>query len=165
MAPTITWLKTSILGTILLGAISSILAVGILRLLARLPARYRSPLLRKLVSYLYIPYRSPHSVLEHLRASSDPRTVVVTCVVLLAQFCFFSLLLCSGFILVTLLAAIIKHPSGPFQYACLFFSTFVGVSGAINASRILTLLEAIYKLYMEDPQTGAVARPKKEIHS
>lgn len=81
----IEWFKTTLLGTIALGACGSILAVGILKLALALVRRI-SPTLgrtgeRIVVAFAYAPQR----ILEHIKTSRNTNELIVFCLLLLFQ--------------------------------------------------------------------------------
>lgn len=89
---TIEWLKTSIPGIVILGAVGSIFAVLVLKLLGFLLQRpllqMRSTLLRPILGAV----RGPSLIIDYLKTSKDPRELVVTIALLLSL----AVLTCAG---------------------------------------------------------------------
>jgi hypothetical protein len=73
------WLKTSIAGIVLLGAIGSMLAVRILKL-ALFLIRRTTPKVRSATDRVLLIFRAPHYVREHLHSSQHVPQLIVTCI-------------------------------------------------------------------------------------
>jgi hypothetical protein len=158
----IEWLKTSIPGIIILGAIGSMLAVGILKLAVTLLRRFAPPLRKHTIGRVLIFLRAPRYLIEHLHSSDDSKELIVTCIFVLAQFIFMALAMCMGFLMIVVGAASQslsghRFPLIVFLGSLLFFlSTFF----TLHYMSILTL---IYYSHMKQTDAAAIVQSRGDV--
>ncbi|WP_332734381.1 hypothetical protein [Flavihumibacter sp.] len=158
----IEWIKTSIPGIILLGAIGSILAAALLKLLALVVARWLLPAKSSLTKYVYGFRNGPQLVIEHLKASQDPRELLVTVALILAA----QILVGGGIATGTVLTALgsISHSQNAEASQHLIFSgSFLSFISLLFFAKLTRHLLAIYMIHMSAVEKAVADIISKQI--
>jgi hypothetical protein len=161
----IEWLKTTIPGIILLGALGSVLAVGLLKVTAVAISRFLRPATKSVLGRAFVFLRSPHYVVEYLRSSStDIRELIVTCTFLLASVVFACEFIVIGILIMVVSASLDQiKPGTHFSDFSLFFGSFLFFSGIILGKKILGLITQVYDIYMKRAEDDAAAKARDEF--
>lgn len=138
-------LKNSILGIVLLGAIGSLLAVGILKLSAFILRRIVKPKVNSIIGAISAGIEGPFRVIDQLGDSSDVRQVLVTAIALIAIEVFSASLFVFGGVILFVSAAL--PPSARSAISVLFGSTSFFL-GLFLIRKSLNYVFALYSVYM-----------------
>src|SRR6266478_2603573 len=146
----IEWLRTTIPGIIILGAIGSILAVVVLRVCRSLLIRLLKPLGIRIASVAVFFFRVEHHIIEYLRSSSDVRELITTCTVFLAVLILWACLTLASLMLLLVGVLISTLAPNDFNGPILTFAgSFSAFSFAILWQTELRAILQLYYLYME----------------
>jgi hypothetical protein len=160
----IEWLKTSILGLILLGAVGSILAVGVLKLSAFLIQRLFKPAFHSTAGRVFVLLRASHYVIEHLRRSDDPRELIVTCMIALGSFLFISTAALAGFLFFAVgIATQHADPDAAIGSEMILSGSLLFFIGTFLSLRLLRIMWAIYEVHMRSVEERATADAADEF--
>lgn len=160
----IEWLKTSIPGLILLGAVGSMLAVGILKLAVVCIRRAFAPAFHSATGRVFTLFRASHYIVEHLRESDDPRELIVTCMIVLAGFFFDCICMAMGFLFFAIgIATIHAAPTTNLGSSMAFFGSFFTFFSMFNSTIGFRDMCAIYKIHMKSAEEKAKASAAAEF--
>lgn len=141
------WLKNSIPGIVILGAVGSIFAVVVLKVVGLLLERYvlqaRSILLQAVLGTV----RGPQLIIEHLKTSKEPRELTVSIALLLTVV----ILTCAGMVIGTLmvcLGAVASSNSAQTGQELAFMGSFITSICIILFWWPFRHLRAIYMIHM-----------------
>jgi len=160
----IDWLKTTIPGIILLGAVGSILAVGIIKVCTLLFSRVLKPTMNSALGFAFAAMRGPHYVVEYLRTSTDVRELIVTCTLLHSYVVFFAAFSVIG--IATSIAGVLMKTdevlTGMSRYwvlggSFLFFISVIGVKFILN------VIWELYFIYMKQADEQALVRARDDF--
>ena len=157
----IEWLKTSLPGIIILGAIGGVGTVAILKIGAAIADRYGPPALTNTLGRLYVALNASRHVVDHLRSSNDPRELIVTCFLLSIQFVFSVGTMCAAFVGAVFVASTKTLYWSAFSdlmiaLIALFVASLYGV---FLVSRVAT---ALY-VHMSSPEKAAKTKAEAEF--
>lgn len=153
----IEWLKTSIAGIILLGAIGSVVAVVLLKSVAFLAGRLLPPAKSSLLRIAFGFFRGPALIVEHLKSSQDPREVLVTIMLFLAL----QILTCAGIVTGTVLSAIgaiAPAENVSFANMLVFYGSLMTCLNMFFFILCMRHMFAIYMIYMGHAESSAKKR-------
>lgn len=158
----IDWLKTSIPGIIILGAIGSMFAVGILKLAVALLGRYAPPLRKHTIGRVLIFLRAPKYLTEHLHSSDDSKKLIVTCTFVLAEFMFMALAMCLGFLMVVVGAAF-QSISGQRFSLIAFLGSLLFFLSTFFTLHYMSVLTLIYYSHMKETDDAAIVQARSAV--
>lgn len=160
----IEWLKTSLLGIIILGAFGSMLAIAILKAMDPLIHRIGPPILKRTLGRALLVMRAQKHFIDYLRSSKDSRELIVTCTVTLAFFGSWMVFMSLGFVGVIVMRVTHKNFDSS-QLLSMILGWVVVFTCAFFAFNNLTLLVRIYNLHMEHAEAASIAQAKAEIEA
>lgn len=150
----IEWLKTSILGMVLLGALGSVLAVFVI-------AACR-PLIARTATSTLIFFHKPRLAAEHFRKSADVRKLVVSCAFLLGAAISFGTLSLTTFGLLYL-GVLLRVPTKPYGQVFVFSTSFVGFTALLCQFRAIWYISSIYSALMDTTEKKINDRTQAEV--
>ncbi|WP_323883113.1 hypothetical protein [Aeromonas hydrophila] len=151
----IEWLRTSISGIIILGALGSILSVGLLKLTAYCIARWGSPAKNLAYRVLYYSLYGRKIVIEHLKGEHSTHELLVTIITLGVFNIIMTIFLVTGLIIVILGAINIEQNIELSLQLTFFGSFFVFTSGFMSISSSRHLYQ-IYTIFMGNIEKSAI---------
>lgn len=153
----IDWLKTTIPGIILLGAVGSIVAVAVLKTLAWAAARVFPPAKSSILRTLYGFHRGPSLIIEHLRSSQEPRELLVTITLLLSLQIVMGASLAVGVLLIPM-GAVSRPQNVDLAQRLVFSGSMLAFVSAFFLAGTARLLFSIYMVHMGEVETRVQGR-------
>jgi hypothetical protein len=151
----IEWLKTSILGIIILGAIGSILSFFIIKIFAYCATRWLSPMRSLAYRTFYHTIYGGKVVAEHFKGVHSSRELFVTMIITGVFNIGMNIFLVTGLI-VTILGSIHLNQDIELGQSLSFFGSFLTCTAGLMSIKSIRQLYKIYIIYMGPVEKSAI---------
>jgi hypothetical protein len=138
----IDWLKSTIPGIVILGAIGCIIAVGILRVSALIVARVLTPAVGSAIRVLLILRNGPNQTAKYLHDYGTTREIVAGCALFMVLTVFNANLALAGFLLPAFGA--LGECMGDMRNRAVFVGSLASCASAIMAGFLVRTLWVLY---------------------
>jgi len=159
----IEWLKSSILGIVILGALGSLLAWAFIKAVGWFVRRVVQPAADSYLARLFVRKTAPRYLLEHLSASADPREVAVASSFYGTRLTLDWIGVFGGLILICLGTAVFRlSPGDSLAVAMTFAGSFSMFTSVSRATRNARMLSDMYDMFVGDANEAAKVRAEGE---